>query len=110
MEVSNTSRKRFHHLLLSYFPTILGAYLVVLLLVRMFESRLIFFPNYPDRLEGDRHPRALNVEDVWLTTSDGVTLHAWWIPDDQSNLPISPFTATSPTSQTAHPCMNFSAV
>jgi hypothetical protein len=39
--------------LLSYFLTILVAYVVVLLLVRTFESRLIFFPNYPDRLEGD---------------------------------------------------------
>ena len=70
--------------LLSYFLTILVAYLLVLLLVRMFESHLIFFPNYPGRLEGDWHPRALNVEDVWLTTSDGVRLHAWWISDDQS--------------------------
>jgi hypothetical protein len=84
MEVSNASRKPFQRRLLSYFLTILVAYLVVLLLVRMFESRLIFFPNYPDRLEGDWHPRALNVEDVWLTASDGVRLHAWWIPDDQS--------------------------
>jgi hypothetical protein len=84
MEVSNASGKPFHRRLLSYFLTILVAYLVVLLLVRMFESRLIFFPNYPGRLEGDWHPRALNVEDVWLTTSDGVRLHAWWIPDDQS--------------------------
>ena len=84
MEVSNASRKPFHRRLLSYFLTMLVAYLVVLLLVRMFESRLIFFPNYPDRLEGDWHPRALNVEDIWLTTSDGVKLHAWWIPDDQS--------------------------
>ena len=83
MEVSNVSRKPFHRRRLSYFLTILVAYLVVLLLVRMFESRLIFFPNYPDRLEGDWHPRALNVEDVWVTASDGVRLHAWWIPDDQ---------------------------
>jgi hypothetical protein len=60
MEVSNASRKPFHRRLLSYFLTILVAYLVVLLLVRMFESRLIFFPNYPDRLEGDWHPRAFD--------------------------------------------------
>ena len=61
-----------HRRLLSDFLTLLVAYLLVLLLVRIFESRLIFFPNYPDRLEGDWHPRALNVEDVWLTASDGV--------------------------------------
>src|SRR6202030_718155 len=91
MEVSNASRKLFHRRLLSYFLTILVAYLVVLLLVRTFESRLIFFPNYPDRLEGDWHPRALNVEDVWLTASDGVRLHAWWIPDGQSRFTFLAF-------------------
>jgi hypothetical protein len=32
---------------LSYFLTIVVAYLLVLALVRVFESRLIFFPNYP---------------------------------------------------------------
>jgi len=59
MEVSNASKKPSHRRLLSYFLTMLVAYIVVLLLVRMFESHLIFFANYPDRLEGDWHPRAL---------------------------------------------------
>ena len=66
MEPLNASRKLFHRRLLSHFFTILVAYLLVLLLVRIFESRLVFFPNYPDRLEGDWQPRSLNVEDVWL--------------------------------------------
>jgi len=54
---------------------------LVLALVRIFEPRLVFFPNYPERLDGDWHPRGLPVEDVWLTASDGIKLHAWWIPD-----------------------------
>jgi fermentation-respiration switch protein FrsA (DUF1100 family) len=83
MKVSDASKRPLHRRLLSHFLTILVGYLLVLLLVRIFESRLIFFPNYPDRLDGDWHPRDLNVEDVWLTTSDGVKLHAWWIPDDK---------------------------
>jgi pimeloyl-ACP methyl ester carboxylesterase len=41
--------------------------------------RMIFFPDYPSRLGGDWHPRALAPEDVWLTASDGTKLHAWWI-------------------------------
>ena len=84
MGAQNASRKPFHRRLLSHFLTVLVAYLLVLALVRMFESRLIFFPNYPGRLEGDWHPRSLNVEDVWLTASDGVKLHAWWIPGDKA--------------------------
>jgi uncharacterized protein len=59
---------------------ILVAYVLVLTLVRMFERRMIFFPDYPGRLEGDWHPRTLPLEDVWLTTSDGIRLHGWWIP------------------------------
>jgi uncharacterized protein len=58
---------------------LLIAYALLLVLIRVIEPRMIFFPDYPGRLEGDWHPRALDPEDVWLTTSDGVKLHAWWI-------------------------------
>jgi uncharacterized protein len=56
------------------------AYVLLLALVRLFEHRMIFFPNYPGRLEGDWHPRTLAPEDIWLMASDGTRLHAWWIP------------------------------
>jgi pimeloyl-ACP methyl ester carboxylesterase len=56
-----------------------AAYIVLLIVLRFFENRMIFFPNYPSRLEGDWHPRALAPEDVWFTASDGTKLHAWWI-------------------------------
>lgn len=36
-------------------------YLLVLAILRIFESRLIFFPDYPNRLDGDWHPRSLPV-------------------------------------------------
>jgi len=55
------------------------AYVLLLIVVRLFERRMVFFPDYPSRLEGDWHPRALAPEDVWLTASDGTKLHAWWI-------------------------------
>ncbi len=87
----DASRKPFHRRLLNHFLTIVVAYLLVLVLVRMFESRLIFFPNYPGRLDGDWHPRALPVQDVWLTASDGVKLHAWWIPHDNAKFTFLAF-------------------
>jgi len=87
----DASRKPFRHRLLSHFLTIVVAYLLVLALVRMFESHLIFFPNYPGRLDGDWHPRGLHVEDVWLTASDGVKLHAWWIPGDKARFTFLAF-------------------
>jgi uncharacterized protein len=91
MGTANASRRPFHQRLLSHFLTIVVAYLLVLALVRVFESRLIFFPNYPERLDGDWHPRDLNVEDVWITTSDGVKLHAWWIPGDKARFTFLAF-------------------
>src|SRR5260221_12842801 len=84
MEAQNASKKFFQSRLLILFLKIFVAYLLVLVLVRIFEPRLIFFPNYPDRLDGDWHPQALPVQDVWLTASDGVKLHAWWIPQDNA--------------------------
>ena len=54
-------------------------YLVILLLFRVFERRLIFFPDYPNRLAGDWQPPNLRTEDVWLEAREAVKLHAWWI-------------------------------
>jgi hypothetical protein len=52
------------------------AYGFFLVVVRMFERRLMFFPDFPGRLRGDWHPATLGPEDVWLTASDGTKLHA----------------------------------
>jgi fermentation-respiration switch protein FrsA (DUF1100 family) len=75
----------------SLLTSIAIGYVVVLVLVRIFEPRLIFFPNYPDRLAGDWNPRSLPVEDVWLTSSDGTKLHAWWIPNEKAKFTFLAF-------------------
>jgi hypothetical protein len=62
-----------------FVATVLLAYLGLLLVLRVFENRLIFFPDFPGRLSGDWQPHGLPVEDVWLRAADGVKLHAWWI-------------------------------
>jgi uncharacterized protein len=67
------------------------AYLVILVLARVFESHLIFFPNEPGRLDGDWHPQNLPVEDVRLRTSDGIELHAWWIPAESAKFTFLAF-------------------
>jgi fermentation-respiration switch protein FrsA (DUF1100 family) len=63
-----------------YLISFLVAYLAILILVRLFEKSFVFFPQYPGRESGDWQPVGLPVEEVWLTASDGVKLHAWWIP------------------------------
>jgi len=59
---------------------LLAAYVGIVVLLLVFEKRLIFFPQIPGRLSGDWSPRDLAEEEVWLTAADGVRLHAWWIP------------------------------
>ena len=38
---------------------LLAAYVLLLIAMRLFERRMVFFPDYPSRLEGNWHPRAL---------------------------------------------------
>lgn len=71
--------------------SILIGYILVLLLLRVFESHLMFFPDMPGRLDGDWDPRSLPVQSVWLTSSDGVKLNAWWIPSEKAKFTFLAF-------------------
>ncbi len=74
------------------FLVVFGAtYLVVLFLFRLFEHRLVFFPDYPGRLSGNWRPEGLPVEDVWLQAADGVKLHAWWIGGENAEFTFVAF-------------------
>jgi fermentation-respiration switch protein FrsA (DUF1100 family) len=91
MEIPREPGKHLRSRVLNFLLTILIGYVLILALVRLFESHLIFFPNDPGRLEGDWHPRALPIQDVWLTSSDGTKLHAWWIPHDHAKFTFLAF-------------------
>jgi fermentation-respiration switch protein FrsA (DUF1100 family) len=91
MKIPKRPRKHLRSRLVNLLLTILVGYVVALVLLRIFESHLVFFPNYPGRLEGDWHPRTLPVQDVWLTASDCTKLHAWWIPHDQAKFTFLAF-------------------
>lgn len=91
MEAPKASKRTFQTRLLNFVLTVVVGYLLVLVIIRIFEARLIFFPDYPDRLEGDWHPRGLPVEDVWLTAPDGIKLHAWWIPNAKAKFTFLAF-------------------
>lgn len=66
--------------MLTLLTTVVAIYLGLMALLLLFEKSFIFFPQFPGRLTGDWAPPGLPVEDAWLTASDGVRLHAWWIP------------------------------
>jgi fermentation-respiration switch protein FrsA (DUF1100 family) len=65
--------------MLTLLATVAIIYLVLVVLLLFFEKSFIFFPQM-GRDSGDWNPPGLPVENVALTTSDSVQLHAWWIP------------------------------
>jgi fermentation-respiration switch protein FrsA (DUF1100 family) len=66
---------------IGWIGSLLVAYVALLLLLRVFEKNLIFFPNLPGRLTGEWNPRGLPTkEDASFSAADGVKLHGWWIP------------------------------
>ena len=61
---------------------ILAAYVLVCLVLFLFQSRLIF---YPDRvLVANPRDVGLVYEDVFMTTDDGARLHGWFIPAEDA--------------------------
>jgi uncharacterized protein len=80
-----------HLKLLNIILLLLVAYVAALAVLRIFESRFLFYPNYPGRLEGDWKPASLPVQDVWLLTSDGVKLHGWWIAAENARFTFIAF-------------------
>jgi fermentation-respiration switch protein FrsA (DUF1100 family) len=77
--------------LLNFLIAALISYALVLVILRVFESHLLFFPDYPGRLSGDWNPPGLPVQDISLASSDGTKLHAWWIPHDQAKFTFLAF-------------------
>jgi fermentation-respiration switch protein FrsA (DUF1100 family) len=56
------------------------AYAAVLLLVYLFQPRLVYFPQVEREFTATPRAAGLDYEDVALQTADGVQLHAWWVP------------------------------
>ena len=64
--------------------SIVIAYTVILLLVFVFQSRLVYFPQVEHELAATPLVASLAYEDVQLRTSDNVKLHGWWVPADDA--------------------------
>lgn len=56
------------------------AYAAIVLLVFVFQSRLVYFPQIGRELSVTPQAYGLDFESVSITTEDGETLHAWWVP------------------------------
>jgi len=67
--------------LVSFLSIAISIYVVLALMLYLFQGRMVFLSNLPDRAlilsPGDI---GLDYEDVSLTTSDNERLHGWYIP------------------------------
>ncbi|MFQ5651573.1 MAG: alpha/beta hydrolase [bacterium] len=64
--------------------TLVVLFIALLLLLRLFENRLVFYPfKYP---QGTWHPEwfGLQVEDCTFTAPDGANLHGWFVKNDSA--------------------------
>jgi hypothetical protein len=67
--------------LVSILTIAISVYLVLALMLYLFQGRMVFLSNFPDRALGASPSEiGLNYEDVSLTTSDNERLHGWYIP------------------------------
>ncbi len=60
--------------------SIAGVYAVFLLVVFLFQARLVYFPQIGRELTATPAAAGLEFEEVRLVTADGATLHGWWVP------------------------------
>lgn len=61
-----------------------AAYAGLALLLFLFQSRLVYYPETERRIAVTPDRIGLPFEDIHLTTSDGVALHGWFVPAPQS--------------------------
>lgn len=59
-----------------------GGYLIILLLMYIFQSAFIYFPT--KNIVATPEDRGLEYEEVHLFTEDGLRLHGWYIPAEES--------------------------
>jgi hypothetical protein len=59
---------------------LLLGYSAVLVLVYLFQERLVYFPEMGREIRATPPAVGLAFEDVHLQTIDGETIHGWWVP------------------------------
>ncbi|MFH1701634.1 MAG: alpha/beta hydrolase [Candidatus Zixiibacteriota bacterium] len=65
-------------MLITIFGTIIVIYLIILIFVYIIQHKMVYFPSHTISVT----PRDANLEfeDLYLTTSDGVNINAWYVP------------------------------
>ncbi len=82
MNPATSRKRRLSKALLRWGIIVLGVYLAFCVFVYYYQPRLLYFPT----LDIDDTPdkNGLAFEDLWLTTSDGLRLNAWYVGADNA--------------------------
>jgi uncharacterized protein len=72
--------------IMSFLLTILAGYFIILLLMFLFQGKLLFMPT--SGFMQTPESVGIDAEDVWVETEDGVKLHAWYFPNEDSDAVI----------------------
>jgi len=66
-----------------------GIYVLLAVLLYLFQNRMVFLANLPGRaLIATPQDAGLRFEDVSIATSDGLQLHAWFVPAERSKATV----------------------
>lgn len=66
-----------------------GIYVLLAVLLYLFQNRMVFLPNMPGRaLIATPQDAGFSFEEVSIATSDGLQLHGWFVPAEQSKATV----------------------
>lgn len=68
---------------MSIIATIATGYIILVLLMYLFQDRLLFMPA--SEMVQTPASAGFEAEDFWVTTEDGVRIHGWYFPNKESN-------------------------
>lgn len=71
---------------MSVLATIFGIYIVIMGLMYIFQDKLLFMP-FSEMVQSPKMA-GMDAEDFWVETNDGVRIHGWYFPNEQSEYVI----------------------
>jgi len=79
--VTTTGKSRLRRVVFSILRIVLVSYIGVVMLLFLFQSRLVFVPSRT--VDATPTDAGLRYEEVWFNATDGVKLNGWYVPAEQ---------------------------
>lgn len=73
-------------LMISLLTAVVGAYILLLIVMYMFQNKLLFMPSSVHVQTPESF--GLTASDVWVETDDGETIHGWYFPNESAEFVV----------------------